>query len=89
LKIRSGYHTTSQDLSNPWEHMLALEWRPPMRLVIRDSLWLQRFDDHLRAVASIRTLPVRAGSIEEDEVEKKVGLNYSYPFWGEWWAKKK
>jgi hypothetical protein len=89
LKIRSGYHTASQDLSNPWEHMLALEWRPPMRLVVRDTSWVRRLDDHLRAVASLRTLPVRANATEEDEVEKKIGLNYSYPFWGEWWSKKR
>jgi hypothetical protein len=66
-----------------------LEWRPPMRLVVRDTTWVRRLDDHLRAVASLRTLPVRANATEEDEVEKKIGLNYSYPFWGEWWSKKK
>jgi hypothetical protein len=89
LKIRSGYHTASQDLSNPWEHMLAIEWRPPLPPSLRDSLWRQRLRDNLRVAASVQTRPVRNSNPEADEIEKKIDLHYNHVFWGEWWAKKK
>jgi hypothetical protein len=87
LKVRSGRHIASQDLSNPWEHMLALEWRPPADYLFRSDAWQRRMRDNLRAVASLQTRPVKVNSPEEDEIEKKVGLNYTYFFWGNWWSK--
>jgi hypothetical protein len=87
LKVRSGYHPASPDLSNPWEHMLALEWRPPADALVTSDRWKQRLRDNLRAVASLQTRPVRRNNPEEDEIEKKIGLNYGYAFWGNWWSK--
>ncbi len=88
IKIRSGYHLNSQDLSSPMENMLALEWRIPIPQAVRDSAWRRRLDNNLRAAASVETKPVRRGSFETDEIENKIGLFYNYAYWGEWWAKK-
>lgn len=88
IKVRSGYHLNSQDLSSPMENMLALEWRIPIPKAVRDSLWRQRLENNLRAAASVETRPVRRGSFETDEVENKIGLFYNYVYWGEWWARK-
>jgi hypothetical protein len=87
LKIRSGYHTASQDLSNPWEHMLALEWRTPADALATSPDWKRRLRDNLRLVGSLETKPTLRNNVEEDEVEKKIGLNYTYGFWGGWWTK--
>jgi hypothetical protein len=88
IKIRSGYHLNSQDLSSPMENMVALEWRLPLPSTLRDSAWRRRLDNNLRAAVSIETKPVRLGSFETDEIERKIGLFYNYAYWGEWWAKK-
>lgn|GEM_PF-2867253 len=88
IKVRSGYHLNSQDLSSPMENMLALEWRIPLPRALRDSLWRERLNNNLRAAASVETRPVRRGSLEEDEIERKIGLFYNYAWWGEWWARK-
>jgi hypothetical protein len=87
LKIRSGYHMASQDLSNPWEHMLALEWRTLADALVSNPAWKRRLRDNLRLVASLETRPVRHNNPDEDEIEKKIGLNYTYLFWGNWWSR--
>jgi hypothetical protein len=87
LKLRSGRHVASEDLSNPWEHMFAIEWRTPADALVTHPEWKRRLRDNLRAVASLQTKPVRISNPEEDEVEKKIGLNYTYGFWGNWWAR--
>ncbi|MCD6024297.1 MAG: hypothetical protein K0Q91_1213 [Fibrobacteria bacterium] len=86
LKIQAGYHTASEDLSNPWEYMGALEWRPYVEYV-RSPAWKRRLDQNLRLVASLQTRASRIDQEEEDEIEKKIGLNYTYFFWGNWWSK--
>lgn len=88
IKVRSGYHLNSQDLSSPMENMLALEWRIPLPQALRDSAWQRRLDNNLRAAASVETRPVRRGSFDTDEIERKIGLFYNYAWWGEWWARK-
>jgi hypothetical protein len=87
LKLRSGYHVAAQDLSHPWEHMAALEWRPPAEYITRRPVWRKRLNDNLRAVASVQTHSVKVNSTEQNEIEKKIGLVYSYVFWGRWWDK--
>lgn len=89
LKVRSGYHTASQDLSNPWEHMLALEWRTPADALVTSPAWKRRLRDNLRLVGSLETRPVLRNNPEEDEIEKKIGLNYTYGFWGSWWTRRR
>lgn len=86
LRFRSGYHTASQDLYNPWEYMGAIEIRPPVQYVRSDS-WRRRLDRNLRLVASLETHAQVAEAPEEDEIEKKISLIYSYVFWGSWWNK--
>lgn len=88
IKVRSGYHLNSQDLSSQTESMLALEWRIPLPDALRDSTWRLRLDNNLRAAASVETRPVRRGSLEKDEVERKIGLFYNYAWWGDWWGRK-
>ncbi len=85
LQLRGGYHVESQDLSNPWERMLAIEWRPPVENLARDETWNNRLRDNLRVVASVQTRPRRRNDPREEEIERKVGLNYNHFFWGEWW----
>jgi hypothetical protein len=87
LRLRSGKHMASQDLSNPWEHMVALELRPPVEGLVRSPSWKRRLNENLRLVASLQTHPVRVDDPEEDEIEKKIALIYSYVFWGSWWNK--
>jgi len=89
LKMRSGYHNASQDLSNPWEHLMAIEWRPPIERVIDPGILLDRLQDHVRVVASIETKAVAIEPTLEEPIERKLGLNYNYDFWGIWLSKKK
>jgi hypothetical protein len=86
LRFRSGYHTASQDLYNPWEYMGAIEVRPPVQFVSSES-WRRRLDRNLRLVASLETHAQIVDAPEEDEIEKKISLIYSYVFWGSWWNK--
>ncbi len=87
LKIKSGYHTESQDLSSPWENMLALEWRPPLQEFVNDPDWKQRLQDHVSVDASVQTIPVERNLPEENPIQKMIALNYVYDFWGSWWNK--
>jgi hypothetical protein len=87
LKLRSGYHTESQDLSNPWENMMALEWRPPLQRYVDDPDWKRRLENHVSIAASVQTVAVQRNLPEEDPVRKMLGLNYAYDFWGLGWGK--
>jgi len=87
LKIKSGYHTESQDLSTPWENMLALEWRPPLQDYVEDENWKKRLQNHVSVAASIQTVAVERNLPEENPVQKTLALTYIYGFWGNWWNK--
>ncbi len=87
LKIKSGYHTESQDLSSPWENLFAIEWRPPFENYVNDPDWKFRLKDHVTVAASVHTLPVQRTVALEDPVQKAIGINYGYDFWGFWWNK--
>jgi len=89
LQLKSGYHTESQDLSSPWENMLALEWRPPLDDYVEDPVWKERLHNHVSVTASVQTIAVERNEPEEDPVQKTLALSYLYDFWGRWWNKPK
>jgi hypothetical protein len=56
--------------------------------VIENPVWRTRLDNHLRVEASLLSRAQTSQVDEEEPIEKKIGLRYSYPFWGNFWGRK-
>ncbi len=84
VKAKAGYHPEKK-LPNPWENKIALEWRPPLEKVAKNSEWKRRVRDRVTLEASAETRPEeRVGEAENTQVRKQVGVSYHYKFWDLW-----
>jgi hypothetical protein len=89
LRVKSAYAPENTVASSPWNYRVGLEWRPPLPGFIDDPRWKQRLKNNVNVEAAIFTDPDRTQENREDEsLRKRLGLNYTYDFWGNWWAKK-
>lgn len=89
LRVKSAYAPENTVASSPWNYRVGLEWRPPLPGFIDDPRWKQRLKNNVNVEAAIFTDPDRTQLNREDEsLRKRLGLNYTYDFWGSWWAKK-
>ncbi|HKP98565.1 MAG TPA: hypothetical protein VJ385_22735 [Fibrobacteria bacterium] len=90
LRVKSAYAPENDESSNPWNYRVGLEWRPPTPGFIEDPKWRERLKNNVNVEAAIFTDPDRTQENREDEsLRKRLGLNYTYDFWGSWWAKKR
>jgi hypothetical protein len=87
IRLRSSYAPSSVDETNPWDYRVGLEWRPPLARFIENPKWERRLQDHVVVEAAVFTEPARSADINQGEVRQRLGLNYTYPWWGRWWAK--
>lgn len=88
LRVKSAYAPENTVASSPWNYRVGLEWRPPLPGFIDDPRWKQRLRNNVNVEAAIFTDPDRTQENREDEsLRKRLGLNYTYDFWGGWWAK--
>lgn len=83
LKGKAGYHPEVK-LADPWEYKLALEYRPPLERLAKDSLWQTRFRDRVTLETSVETRPPEVRDEEVRQVREQVGLRYHYRFWDLW-----
>ncbi|MDB5103260.1 MAG: hypothetical protein JWP91_949 [Fibrobacteres bacterium] len=89
LRVRSAYAPQNDASSSPWNYRLGLEWRPPLPAFVDDPKWRRRLNNNVNVEAAIFTDPDRTLETEdESSLRKRLGLNYTYDFWGSWWAKK-
>ncbi len=84
VRAKSGYR--SDDPSNrPWEHRLAIQWRPPVAEWSNDPKWQARVKDRFRVEAAVETMPKNLRRDQDGErVNRQVGLRYRYKFWELW-----
>jgi hypothetical protein len=88
LRVKSAYAPENNESSNPWNYRVGLEWRPPLPGFIDDPKWQQRLKNNVNVEAAIFTDPDRTlENREAESLRKRLGLNYTYDFWGSWWAK--
>lgn len=89
VRLRSSYSPENAEELDPWAYRVGLEWRPPLFRVIDDPKWNRRLKNNVVVEAAVFTEPARATDLNQDEVRQRLGLNYNYDFWGNWWAKEK
>jgi hypothetical protein len=87
VRLRSSYAPGDVEETNPWDYRLGLEWRPPLARFIENPKWERRLQDHVVVEAAVFTEPARSADINQGEVRQRLGLNYTYPWWGRWWGK--
>ncbi len=88
LRAKSAYKPDIAEDVNPWAYLVGLEWRPPLYRFIDNPVWKQRVKNHVNLDASLFTDPDRTQSTQ-DKLLRRLGLNYTYDFWGYWWSKPK
>src|SRR6185369_5940731 len=89
LRAKSAYNLQNADLINPWSYRVGVEWRPPAFRLVKDPVWRERLRNHVTVDASVFTDPSHSAQTEnQDELRRRVGLNYDYDWWGFWWAKR-
>jgi len=89
LRVKSAYAPENTQPSNTWNYRVGLEWRPPLPGFIQDPKWKRRLKNNVNMEAAIFSDPDRTQANTEDQaLRKRLGLNYTYDFWGYWWSKK-
>jgi hypothetical protein len=89
LRMRSYYRTQEVEDNNPWAYRMAVEWRPPLFRYIKDPKWKRRIKNNVSVDASIFTDTTGTlQNTQQNEIGKRLGLNYTYDFWGNWWAQR-
>nr|MDQ3001939.1 hypothetical protein [Fibrobacterota bacterium] len=88
LRVKSAYAPETAESSSPWNYRVGLEWRPPLPFFIEDPEWRRRLKNNVNMEAAVFTDPDRTQlDEEEDALRKRLGLNYTYDFWGGWGGK--
>lgn len=88
LSMRSYYRSQQTETDNPWAYRMAMEWRPPLAQYIQDPKWKKRVKNNVSLDASIYTDTTGTMQKDEQQVGKRLGLNFTYDFWVQRWAKK-
>jgi hypothetical protein len=88
LSVRSYYRPQQAETNNPWAYRLALTWRPPLAKYIDNLRWKRRVKNNVTVDASIYTDTTGALEKNDQLIGKRLGLNYTYNFWIQRWAKK-
>ena len=89
LRVKSAYAPETDASISPWNYRVGLEWRPPLPGFLEDPEWRQRLKNNVNMEAAVFTDPDRTQlSVVEDALRKRLGLNYTYDFWGSWWGKR-
>ncbi len=83
LRAKSAYSPDNAQV-NPWAYRVGVEWRPPLARFIQDSLWKRRISNNVNVDASVFTDPDRTQGQTGDQLLRRLGLNYTYDFWGRW-----
>ncbi len=90
LRAKSAYTLQNADQFNPWSYRVGVEWRPPAFRLVQDPIWRERLKNHVTVDASVFTDPSHSAQTNnQDELRRRVGLNYDYDWWGFWWAKRR
>jgi hypothetical protein len=88
FRAKSAYNLQYADQFNPWSYRVGLEWRPPLFRLVEDPSWKNRLRNHVTVDASVYTDPSHSAQTDnEDVLQRRVGLNYDYDWWGYWWGK--
>lgn len=88
LRARSAYNLANADNPTPWTYRVGVEWQPPLFRMVDDPVWRNRIKNKITVDASVFTDPSRTpdgGS--QDQLLRRLGLNYNYDWWGYWWTK--
>src|SRR5690606_4816879 len=89
LRISTAYAPENTQASSPWNYRLGLEWRPPLPPFVDDPVWKNRIRNNVNVEAALFTDPDRTQEDRADEgLRKRLGLNYTYDFWGGIWGKR-
>ena len=86
LRAKSAYKPDIAEDVNPWAYLVGLEWRPPLFRFIDNPLWKQRVKNNVNLDASVFTDPDHS-QLGQNQLLRRIGLNYNYDFWGFWWSK--
>jgi hypothetical protein len=87
VRLRSSYAPSDVEEINPWGYRAGLEWRPPLARFIDNPKWEKRVQDRVVLEAAVFTESARSADRNQGEVRQRLGLNYSYDWWGYWWSK--
>ncbi len=86
FRARAGYNP-GENVHNPWEQMVGLEWRPPLAGLARSNAWKRRLRDNVSVLAAIERDPSLETNPNEEVLQRKVSLDYNYNFWNFWFLK--
>ncbi len=82
MRARYAYTPDKAENTNPGNYRLALEWRPPPLWLINDQEWKKKIKNNISVEAAIFTDPDRLQQEAQNNLRKRLSLNYNYNFWG-------
>jgi hypothetical protein len=87
LRLKAGYQPQDQQEADPWAYQAGVEWRPPLFRLVDDPKWRKRIKNNVVVEAKVARDPARPTEVADNTLQKRLGLNYNYDWWGYWWSK--
>lgn len=87
MHLSAGYQPQDAQEAQPYSYRVGLVWKPPLFRLVDDARWQQRIRNNVTVEASVFRDPSKPGDLGQSEVQRKVGLNYTYDWWGRWWSR--
>ena len=87
MRLKAGYQPQDAQEVDPWAYRMGVEWKPPLFRLVDDPEWKRRIKNNVVVEAAVYRDPSQSAELNENPVQRRVGLNYNYDWWGYWWRK--
>jgi hypothetical protein len=87
MHLNAGYQPQDVQESQPYSYRVGVEWKPPLFRLFDDPRWKRRIKNNVTVEAAVFRDPSKPGDLSESEVQRRLGLNYQYDWWGHWWSR--
>lgn len=88
MRLKAGYQPQDLQEADPWAYAVGVEWRPPLFRLVEDSTWKRRIKNNVVVEAKVSRDPSRPTEASaENNLQKRLGLNYNFDWWGYWWTR--
>jgi hypothetical protein len=87
MRLKAGYQPQDLQEADPWAYAVGVEWRPPLFRLVDDPKWKRRIKNNVVVEAKVERDPSKPTEVAENTLQKRLGLNYNYDWWGYWWNK--
>jgi hypothetical protein len=87
MRLKAGFQPQAAEDVDPLAYRMGVEWKPPLFRLVDDPEWKRRIKNNVVVEAAVYRDPSQAAELNENSVQRRVGLNYNYDWWGYWWSK--